>query len=262
MGYIYMYESPNGKKYIGQTITTINQRKKDSFGTGYSECTAFWNAICKYGGLENFTLTILKEADNNELDSLEQFYIKLYNTLVPNGYNIQLGGKEKKEQGSCKKVCKYNEKGELIQTYNSVSEAARENMCSASNITGVCQGKVISCHGYRWAYYGELPSSKPFCKKKVYCFNEEGFLLNEFDKAENAAHYYNVPKAWIFSCCNKNMKRKRVLDSLIFTYEPYIDWEAYKLIRHKRSQRSTTIQNGVGSSDPKCYTSLKDEDIV
>lgn len=262
MGYIYMYESPAGKKYIGQTITTINQRKKDAFGTGYSECTAFWNAICKYGGLNNFKLTILEETENQKLDELEQYYIRIYNTQIPNGYNIQRGGKDKNDQNSCKKVCKYSEDGKLLQTYNSISEAARENNCSAGNIVGVCQGLAVSCHGYRWAYGGDLPSKKPFCKKKVYCFNEDGLLLNEFEKAENAAHYYNVPKAWIFACCNKKAERKRVLDSLIFTYDTYVDWDAYKLLRHKKSQRSTTIQKEVGPSGSKCYTSNTDEDIV
>ena len=241
MGYIYMYESPMGKKYVGQTTTTIAQRRKDLFGSGYRECTAFWNAICKYGGISNFKLTILAEVDDNELDDLEQYYIKEYNSLVPNGYNIQHGGKSKTEQSSCKKVCKYSENGELLAIYNSVSQAAREHSCSAGNIVGVCQGLAVSCHGFRWAYYGEPPSKKPFKSKRVYCFNEDEVLLNEFDKAINAANYYNVPKSWVTACCNKKDNRKRVLDSLIFTYDPYVDWDAYTLSRKKKTPRSTTI---------------------
>lgn len=90
MYYIYRYVSPSGKSYIGQTSGTQKERQ----GTdciGYQRCTAFYNAIKKYG-IENFEYSILDcTEDKEEIDLMEQMYIQLYDT-INNGYNISYGG--------------------------------------------------------------------------------------------------------------------------------------------------------------------------
>ena len=40
-GFIYMYTSPSGKKYIGQTIKSLKERAKTKSGVGYKDCTLF-----------------------------------------------------------------------------------------------------------------------------------------------------------------------------------------------------------------------------
>ena len=40
---VYIYTFPNGKKYVGQTIHTINERAKR--GEGYINSPAVYNAI-------------------------------------------------------------------------------------------------------------------------------------------------------------------------------------------------------------------------
>lgn len=43
MNKIYCYTNlKNGKKYIGQTKTTLNKRSKGD-GSGYKNCTKFWS---------------------------------------------------------------------------------------------------------------------------------------------------------------------------------------------------------------------------
>ena len=64
MGFIYKYTSPNGKSYIGQTRTTVERRRKNSYGDGYKGSPCFWNAIRYFGGLQNFSLEILEETEN------------------------------------------------------------------------------------------------------------------------------------------------------------------------------------------------------
>jgi group I intron endonuclease len=50
----------------------------------------------KYG-ISNFKIEILEEvSDMNELDEKEKFYIKGFNSLVPNGYNLDAGGNKYK----------------------------------------------------------------------------------------------------------------------------------------------------------------------
>jgi len=74
----------NGKLYIGQTTT----RRKDYIGSG--KC--FKCAVKKHGK-ESFKRINLKSCNCQEdLDFWEKQYIKIFNSLFPNGYNLNLGG--------------------------------------------------------------------------------------------------------------------------------------------------------------------------
>lgn len=86
----------NGKVYIGQTTKTLKERmnshKKDSLRMN----TYFYRAIRKYGW-DNFEWEIIDESATTieELNRLEQYYIKLYDSFdnKQKGYNTQSGGK-------------------------------------------------------------------------------------------------------------------------------------------------------------------------
>lgn len=81
----------NDKKYIGQTKSCINRRFSQHCEERNKTCISY--AIKKHGKM-NFTIKVLKaNVDTQErLNYLEAFYIKKYNTLAPNGYNIEKGG--------------------------------------------------------------------------------------------------------------------------------------------------------------------------
>uniref|UniRef100_A0A6M3KKH2 GIY-YIG domain-containing protein n=1 Tax=viral metagenome TaxID=1070528 RepID=A0A6M3KKH2_9ZZZZ len=90
-GYIYLTTClVNDKKYIGQSV---NHRDINTYlGSGI----AFKCALRKYGK-DNFEKTIL--VDNvsclSELNKLERDFIQKYDCIVPNGYNLDLGGTNK-----------------------------------------------------------------------------------------------------------------------------------------------------------------------
>lgn len=91
MGIIYCYTNKiNNKQYIGQTLwekQRYNQHKR------CYEDSVFHRAIQKYG-FDNFEYKILYTSDNiEELNQMEQKFIKELNTLVPNGYNVDQGGR-------------------------------------------------------------------------------------------------------------------------------------------------------------------------
>jgi group I intron endonuclease len=101
MGIIYLITClENGKKYIGQTIKSVDIRFKQHITVAKNNSTngdkiksALHHAISKYGQ-EKFIIEIIFESnDENELNIKEQEYIIQYNSLCPNGYNIQAGGK-------------------------------------------------------------------------------------------------------------------------------------------------------------------------
>ena len=74
----------NHKVYIGQSIH-IEKRWQQHCQLSADSVIA--KAIQKYGK-ENFSFQILEECSEKELDEKELSYIKYYNSLVPNGYNI------------------------------------------------------------------------------------------------------------------------------------------------------------------------------
>ena len=98
MSFIYKITNKiNGKIYIGYTSRTLNRRlyehaweaeNRINEGSSYLH-----KAIHKYG-INSFIIEAIEEFSENEKDwqELEKFYIQYYNTLVPNGYNILIGG--------------------------------------------------------------------------------------------------------------------------------------------------------------------------
>lgn len=77
----------NGKKYIGDHST--NNLNDGYIGSGRPY---FKNALNQYGK-ENFKCEILEFFDSKEHSfNAQEKYIKQYNTLVPNGYNISPKG--------------------------------------------------------------------------------------------------------------------------------------------------------------------------
>ncbi len=100
MGIIYLIKNLlNNKTYVGQTKHDLDKRwneHKYSYARYINDkdhgCSwALYGAIKKYG-FENFTIIKFKQIENKYLDECEIKYIKILNTLVPNGYNIRTGG--------------------------------------------------------------------------------------------------------------------------------------------------------------------------
>jgi group I intron endonuclease len=82
----------NGKIYIGCTIN-FNDRIKRHFSGKYCGSELLHKAVKKYG-VSNFSCEIIKYFNTTELMlKAEIEAIKKYNSLIPNGYNIHLGGK-------------------------------------------------------------------------------------------------------------------------------------------------------------------------
>lgn len=86
----------NGKTYIGQTTTSLASRitshvREARFGRRRK--SAFHNALLKYG-LDGFEIEIIETCDTIDLlNERERHWIATLNTISPNGYNIEPGGK-------------------------------------------------------------------------------------------------------------------------------------------------------------------------
>lgn len=174
---IYKYTSPSGKAYIGQTKDIIKREKQHQ---KTKKCPAFKNAIDKYG-FENFTREILEEnLTLEEANIFEELYIEEYNTLSPNGYNLQTGGKNYiRSEETCKRI--------------SESGIGR----TASNETKQLLSEIRTGEGH-WAYhiprelhprYGIYGEINPASKKYIVTFPDghEEFIIGlcEFCRNNN-----------------------------------------------------------------------------
>lgn len=100
-GIIYCLTSPSGKKYVGQTKRSLEQRIKEHM---YQKSSCLIHrAIAKYG-INNLVVECLQKCNIQDLDSYERHYMNELNTMHPNGYNIRSGGSESKQKMREKKL--------------------------------------------------------------------------------------------------------------------------------------------------------------
>ena len=86
----------NGKIYIGQTILSLEQRRRCHHAESKKNTCSFFNKALIKHGENNFNWDVVRICDSSEsLNAFEQYYILYYNSMV-NGYNMTTGGKNYK----------------------------------------------------------------------------------------------------------------------------------------------------------------------
>lgn len=94
-----------GLKYIGQTSTTLQRRWLYHRRPDASFCRLLHEALKIYGHKKFKIETICSAKNQDELDSLEEKYIREENTRAPGGYNLLAGGKNRKHHPlTCQKM--------------------------------------------------------------------------------------------------------------------------------------------------------------
>lgn len=82
----------NGMSYIGKTARSMKVRRKEHTYDVSRTNFYFHRALRKYGK-DSFEWEIIKRCNSHdELIHSEQFFIKQFNTKVPDGYNMTDGG--------------------------------------------------------------------------------------------------------------------------------------------------------------------------
>ena len=146
MGTIYKIENNiNGKIYIGQTIQElkIRFRRHCSF-SALSDAESnmpIKKAIKKYGK-ENFTISVVEECDDSEINDREIFWIEKYNSFK-SGYNATLGGGGLYGYWN---VIKNVDINEIIEKYNSgisANKLSKEYQISRQTIRDALKRKNI-----------------------------------------------------------------------------------------------------------------------
>jgi len=99
----------DGKMYIGQTKYSLKKRWGEHCYQ-WSDCRYLSRAIKKHGK-GGFEVSVLARCNSlEEMNHREAYYIKLFKTLAPNGYNLTTGGDNSKMSEETKKIISKNSK--------------------------------------------------------------------------------------------------------------------------------------------------------
>jgi hypothetical protein len=83
-GHIYVVTSPSGKQFVGQSHLLYHKNPTSIFRS--SIYTLLLKEIQKYGK-DNMTIQPLATCRKDKLDEYQEYFIKEFNTYVPNGFN-------------------------------------------------------------------------------------------------------------------------------------------------------------------------------
>lgn len=177
----------NGKCYVGQSVNILvrwRQHLTQPFNKkSNSYNNLLYRAIRKYG-VNNFVFEIIELCDVSELNEKEIYYIGKFNAYE-SGYNMTIGGSD----FSCttqKCIDQYDLEGNLLNTYNSVSEAKRKT--GVKHISGVLLGERCTAGGFYWSYHGEgfRPKRIKTHYTSVVQYDLRGNFIKEFSSIKEA----------------------------------------------------------------------------
>lgn len=217
-GFIYLITNKvNGKQYVGQTRSTIEERwrnHKCNVNVKHKQKFALHLAMNKYG-IENFIIQEIEKIIKptieellNELNEKEIDYIKQLTTLCPNGYNLTEGG-ESGNNRDFKAVVQYDYNGNYINQYESIVLAANMTDGNAKAISACCKHHLMTSGGYIWEYKGNEPrtlSCRKKCTYQVDQYTINGEFIATYDNANVASIAVNGSPNNIRSACSGNSK--------------------------------------------------------
>ncbi|MBQ3423481.1 MAG: GIY-YIG nuclease family protein, partial [Romboutsia sp.] len=211
-GFIYrIYDKINNKNYIGQTITTIDERwRQHQLKAQRGSKNSFHRKLNEIG-IENFEISYVdsiicdtRSEMVDKLNDLEIKYIKEFDSFR-NGYNSNTGGSGDKSHVKTKIIC--------IETgveFDSVVQASREMNICRTTIFSVLRGECIAANGYtfRKIINGEIQhferkkQPKGMGEKKVICL-ETGKIFNSIAQIEREL---NISKSQVSRTCKGKQK--------------------------------------------------------
>lgn len=212
-GFIYCYTSTSGKKYIGQTKTSLKERAKKN-AKGYKGCAAFYNAILKYG-LDSFEVEILEEVPIENLDLVETQYILDFDTTNPQkGYNILTNHQQHMSILNRIPVYAYDAKtGLFVDSYESISAAERAIGVYSGSVQRVVNIKDRTAKGFLWKTEKfdrvEVSNREQKNSVMVYMYDAQtGDFLQSFSSIREAARETGYNRSIIQDHVSRNIIKK------------------------------------------------------
>jgi group I intron endonuclease len=227
----------NDKCYIGQSVE-IEKRWRSHIKTSSTDYNKYYEyplyrAFRKHG-TNNFKFEILELVPNKkDLTIKEQHYYNIYNPTYNQMKPISCAVEETK-----KRVLKVSTKDyRILDSYESLNEAARKNNMNMPNLSKATKGIYIKSGGFHWVLESEYfegwePRNivEPFKRKILKIDKETKKILEVFDSTIDAGKNMGVRQTSISAVCSG---KHITLKGFNFCYED--DWfEGWKPIQKKR----------------------------
>lgn len=179
----------NSKIYVGSSFDILRRRtqhksdlKRQRHDNPYLQA-----AYNKYGEFRFEVIKVFQNITDEELRKEEKYYKELLNAE----YNIQ----DPETNFLRKKVYQFNLQGELINQFDSCSEAAQALNISTSNIMHAAQEneKVTrTAGGYFWRYTPECIFNPDKRTKPIHVYNIEGYYIKTFNTFKECAESLDI----------------------------------------------------------------------
>lgn len=195
----------NQKVYIGQSKNIENRWKAHKC----SKDNSIIHLAFKKYGLSNFIFEVIEECPVELLNEKEIYWINIYNSLAPFGYNMVPGGN--RPPTSSKAVNQYDLKGNFIATYNSAKIASEITKLDYTGIVTCCRHERNVSGNYQWRYITDtnlqlLTNDKNVIKTKVGIiqYDLNGNKIKEFSSLKEASEQTGITHSSICSVCKEN----------------------------------------------------------
>jgi hypothetical protein len=231
--------SCNEHSYIGSSINIYYRLKrhisdllKNKHANKYMQ-----NAFNKYGK-DSFNFEVIEECSKTVLINTEAAYIESMSpdlnfiqnpvavihsneTLLKISTTLKEAYASKRIKNPISKtVYQYNINGFYLKSYESCAEAEKQLNLPKGKVSKVASGKGFSCGHYRWSYElkDELKESriKPDKTKKVYVYDENNNLVQEWQRVANVASNLGVSQ----SAMSIRIKKGNYYDGLRYSFNP------------------------------------------
>jgi group I intron endonuclease len=196
MGYIYkIINKITNQHYIGQTTKNLQERWTHHKKKG-SNCRYLKYAFQKYG-IDNFEFKLICICFDSDLNRFEIDYIKKYNSLVPNGYNLRAGGENGGKQNDETKLKISNSlknRTDIIRGKPQLGKPHTDEV--KQKISNSLKGRKINQEVIQ-------KRVKTAIKFNVYKIDiKTGIILDSFNGYSEAAQNVGTTKNSIWSACN------------------------------------------------------------
>lgn len=123
---------------------------------------------------------------------------------------------EKRQKQESHTIYQFDEQGNLINSYNSITDAAISLNIDKSKICACCNGRQKTAYGFQWSYNSTCePVSRSRAKRSVNQYSLDGKLLATFPTLTAAAKAVGASVGGVGSVCQG---RSKTCKGYIFKY--------------------------------------------
>lgn len=215
----------NGKCYVGQTTAPVKVRWRQHLSDSRAGSKLLIHKALRKYKKNNFLFEVVCMAESEqELNALEERYIKDWNTLPPFGYNLTLGGRSSKRSAAAIKNNSRSKGGHCVTAvhlhtaevrhYSHIRDAEKDGF-SSGHVRDVIAGKIKQLDGWIFVYGSVLKAQErkgQYVKKRGASFKSRKVIQVDTSGCETLFDSTYIPgfnQANVWMCCEGKQKQHK-----------------------------------------------------